>query len=117
MTTTRSSISNSAHDNSLSQSSKGILPLNKHALQKRQGIDPLGALWQIPLFYGACGLGTKLGAGISKKLYKVLFGPFGKAMAPVIIPALVKKFLIKVCPPFGTVAGLLVSGVIPVPGT
>ena len=117
MTTSRSPGSNSAHGNSLSQSSKGILQLNKHALQKRQGVDPLGALWQIPLFYGACGLGAKIGGGLSKKLYKVFFGPIGKALAPVIPPALVKKFLIKVCPPVGTVTGLLVSGVIPVPGT
>ena len=117
MTTTRSPDSNFAHDNSLFQSSKGILQLNKHALQKRQGIDPLGALWQIPLFYGACGLGSKLGGGIAKKLYPVLFGPLGKAMAPVIPPALVKKFLIKVCPPVGIGAGLLISSLIPVPGT
>ena len=117
MTTTRSPGGNSAHGNSVSQPSKGTLPLNKHALQKRQGVDPLGALWQIPLFYGACGLGTKLGGGLGKKLYK-LIGPIGWALNKALVPpAVVKKFLIKVCPPVGTITGLLVSGVIPVPGT
>ena len=117
MTTTRSPGSNSAHGNSLYPPSKGILPLNKHVLQKRQGVDPLGALWQIPLFYGACGLGSKLGGVLGKKLSTVLYGPFGKVLAPVVAPAVVKKFLIKVCPPVGIGAGLLISSLIPVPGT
>ena len=118
MTTTRSPDSNFAHDNSLIQSSKGILQLNNHALQKRQGVDPLGATWQIKLFRKACGLGSKLGGVLGKKLSPGLIGPFGKVIAPVIAPAVVKKFLIKVCGgPVPVIAGLLVSGLIPIPGT
>ena len=43
-------------------------------------------------------MGSKLGGVIAKKLYPVLFGPFGKALAPIIPPALVKIFKLKVCP-------------------
>ena len=116
MTTETPPGGNTADDNSVFEPSKGALQPRRHELQKRQGIDPVGAAWQIPLFYSACGLGTKLGAGIAKKLYPVLFGPFGKALAPVIPPALKKKFLIGVCPPVGVTVGLLFSGLNPVPG-
>ena len=55
-----------------------------------------------PLAWGSCALGSKLGGVIAKKLYPVLFGPFGKALAPPIIPPavvkIVKIFKLKVCP-------------------
>ena len=94
----------------------GILQLNKHALQKRQGVDLLGALWQIPLFKGVCGLSTKVAGGIYKKLDPILFGPLGKAWVLAFAPAEVKKLFIKVCPKFGIVTGSLVSALNPAPG-
>ena len=93
MTTETTPGGNTADDNSVFEPSKGVLQPRRHELQKRQGIDPVGAAWQIPLFYGACGLGAKIGAPLGGVLSKKLYGPFGKALAPVVVLLLFSFYL------------------------
>ena len=88
----------------------------RHSIQKRPAPPDILAAWQIPLFYKACSLGTKLGSGAFKKLKILGFGLFGKATAPFITPALKKKLLIGACPPASVLAWFFASGVNPAPG-
>ena len=54
-----------------------------------------------PKHFVKCFLRGKIGAGIVKKLYPVLFGPFGKVMkvmSPVIVPPIWKAVGTTLCP-------------------
>ena len=91
--------------------------LPQQALQQQNTKEyPLLAAWELPLFYGACGLGAKIGTPIGKKLNAVLYGPLGKVLGPVVGKAVLKKMLIKICPKMALVTWGILSTLIPVPG-
>ena len=91
----------------------GNLETHKHTIQKRQ--DPLAG-WELPIYYGACGLGAKIGVPISKKVNTVLFGPLGKILTPVVVPKALKIVLKGFCPPAALAAWAIGSALNPVPG-
>ena len=66
---------------------------NKHEIHKRSPVPPLA-----PLMYKSCATGTIVGTKLVKIIYPTFFGPLGKALTPIMPPALAKIFLTKLCP-------------------
>ena len=64
-----------------------------HEIRKRSPLPP----WA-PLVYGACKLGVKIGLPLGGVTSTVLTGGLGKAVLPVVIPAVGLAFGAGVCP-------------------
>ena len=64
-----------------------------HEIRKRSPLPP----WA-PLIYASCALGTKIGLPVGGVTSTILTAGLGKAVLPVVLPAVGKAFLAGVCP-------------------